>query len=458
MKPKRVPIFAVTVALALTSVTGASLGKGGGGRGGGHGGGHGGHGGGHFAGHGGGHHAGGHYGGHHGHYAGGHYAGHHGHYAAGGHLGGSGNRFAGAHQFRGKGGASRNAFGHQAAWNNWAGGGGWGGWGGGWGGWGGWVGPVFWPFLLGDILSYVLWPYDYYYPFWSYGTLPSYYYGGYAPAYDYSYGYGHGSGGLSDIYGYNRGRYSRHANRTSHKEALTDQIPAEVTQSCGGFAPGVTSFPIDRMRQAIQPTSSPSAALDDLAAASSKASSIVAASCPNEPPLTPLARLDAVEQRLDAMMQAIQIVRPALARLYDSLSDEQKQRLDALGTEESHNGGATAAAGSTGASTLATICDRQAASFTKLPVQDIEEIVKPKDQQQTAFENLKQASAQAADELKTSCAAQTPATPVARLEAASNRLQALVQAVKTVRPTLGAFYASLGDEQKARFNNMGQQK
>jgi len=93
-----------------------------------------------------------------------------------------------------------------------------------------------------------------------------------------------------------------------------------------------------------------------------------------------------------------------------------------------------------------------------LPVQDIEEIVKPKDQQQTAFENLKQASAQAADELKTSCPAQTPATPVARLEAASNRLQALVQAVKTVRPTLGSFYASLGDEQKARFNNVGQQK
>jgi hypothetical protein len=55
---------------------------------------------------------------------------------------------------------------------------------------------VFWPFLLGDILSYVLWPYDYYYPFWSYGTSPGYYYGGYTPAYDYSYGYGYGSGGL----------------------------------------------------------------------------------------------------------------------------------------------------------------------------------------------------------------------------------------------------------------------
>jgi LTXXQ motif family protein len=131
--------------------------------------------------------------------------------------------------------------------------------------------------------------------------------------------------------------------------------------------------------------------------------------------------------------------------------------LDAVGREETQNGAATAVAASTGGGTLTTLCERQAASFTKLPVQEIEEIVKPKDQQQTVFENLKQASAQAADELKTTCPAQTPATPVARLEAASSRLQALVQAVKTVRPTLGAFYASLSDEQKARFNNMGQQ-
>jgi hypothetical protein len=148
MKPKLVPILAVSVALALTPVTDASWGKGGGGRGGGgHGGGHGGgFGGGHFGGHGGGHYAGGHFGGHHGHYAGGRFGGHHGHYA-GGHFGGGrgGNRFAGASQFRGRGGANRNAFGNHAAWNHWAGGGGsWGGWG---GGWGGWVGPVFWPFF-----------------------------------------------------------------------------------------------------------------------------------------------------------------------------------------------------------------------------------------------------------------------------------------------------------------------
>ena len=163
---------------------------------------------------------------------------------------------------------------------------------------------MFWPFLLGDILSYVLWPYDYYYPFWSYGTFPGYYYGGYAPAYDYSYRYGYGSGGLSDIYGYNRVGYSRHASRTSHKEAQTDQIPAEVTQSCGGFAPGVTSFPIDRMRQAIQPTSSQSAALDDLTAASSKANSIVAASCPSEPSPRKLVGMILMSKRTGALPPA----------------------------------------------------------------------------------------------------------------------------------------------------------
>jgi hypothetical protein len=202
-----------------------------------------------------------------------------------------------------------NAFGTAGGWNGLAGnggaggwGGGWGGWGGGWGGWGGWVGPVFWPFLLGDLFSYALWPYDYDYPFWSYGTALDYDYGPYVPAYGY-YGYN----GLSNIYGYSGyatgGGHVRYATRAG-------QIPPDVTQSCGGFAPGVTSFPIDQIRQAIDPTGEQITFLDDLGAESSKASAILNASCPSESPLTPLARLDAVERRLEATVQAIEIVRP----------------------------------------------------------------------------------------------------------------------------------------------------
>jgi hypothetical protein len=442
MKPKLARILVMAVALgALTLATDASWSKGGGG--GGHGGGHGGggHGGGHAgSGHGGGHwgsggHGGRHFGG--GHVSGRHFAGVH-HGAA--HLSeshiGRNNRFASGHQL-GRNHFNHNAFGNRPGWNHFArvGGAGWGGWGGGWGGWGGWVGPVFWPFLLGDVL--------YCYPFWSYGTAFAYDYGPYAPAYGY--------GGTGNFYGYaESNRYARRAERPN-------QIPADVTQSCSGFAPEVTGLPIDRIRRAIQPTGQALMALDELNDASSKASNVLSASCPSEPPLTPLARLDAVETRLEAMRKAIQIVRPPLASLYDSLRDEQRQRLDAIGAEEDRHGRATAVADTSGADTLASLCGSQAESFTKLPMQRIEEIVKPTGPQQAALDQLNQASAKAADELRGSCPAQAGETPTARLDAMNNRLDAMVQAAKTLRPTLGAFYASLTDEQKAQFNSMGQQ-
>ena len=454
MKPKLARILAMAIALGtLTFATDASWSKGGGGGGGGGhgGGGHGGggHGGGHAGGgHGGGHWGGGGHGGRHfggGHISGRHFAGvHHGaaHFSES-HIGRN-NRFASGHQL-GRNHFNHNAFGNRHGWNYFArvGGAGWGGWGGGWGGWGGWVGPVFWPFLLGDVLSCAFWPYAYCYPFWSYGTAFAYDYGPYAPAYGY--------GGTGNIYGYaETNRYGRRAERQN-------QITTGVTQSCSGFAPGVTGFPIDRIRHAIQPTGEALMALDELNDASSKASNVLSTSCPSEPPLTPLARLDAVETRLEAMRKAIQIVRPPLASLYDLLSDEQRRRLDAIAAEENRHGHATAAADTSGADTLASLCGSQAESFTKLPVQRIEEVVKPTGPQQTALDQLNQVSAKAADELRASCPAQTGETPTTRLDAMNNRLDAMVQAVKTLRPPLGTFYASLSDEQKAQFNSMGQQ-
>jgi hypothetical protein len=121
------------------------------------------------------------------------------------------------------------------------------------------------------------------------------------------------------------------------------------------------------------------------------------------------------------------------------------------------HGRATATADTSGADTLASLCGSQSEGFTKLPVQRIEEVVKPTGPQQTALDQLNQVSAKAADELRASCPAQTGETPTALLDAMNNRLDAMVQAVKTLRPPLGTFYASLSDEQKAQFNSMGQQ-
>jgi LTXXQ motif family protein len=47
-------------------------------------------------------------------------------------------------------------------------------------------------------------------------------------------------------------------------------------------------------------------------------------------PVTPVVRVDAMEQRLDTMLRAINIVQPALQKFYGSLTDEQKERFNRL--------------------------------------------------------------------------------------------------------------------------------
>ena len=84
-------------------------------------------------------------------------------------------------------------------------------------------------------------------------------------------------------------------------------------------------------------------------------------------------------------------------------------------------------------------------------------VVRPDDTQRGKLQTLQSASAQASDIIKTACPSDVPATPPARLAAVGQRLNAMLQAVGTVRPALADFYGSLSDDQKARFNTMGKQ-
>ena len=363
-------------------------------------------------------------------------------------------------------GFNRNAFGNNANWNHWGGrfwGAGWNNWG--WG-WGGWAGPVFWPFLLGDVFSFVFWPYAYYDPFWWYGPpfifasifAPGPYFGldyGYGPDY-YGYGYGadYGYAGSPNIYydsprggGYSTAARGRYAARTEQadRQALAETNTAAL-ESCTGLAPGVTNLPIDQIRQTVHPTTDQEAALDDLSAASSQASDVIKSSCPSSVPLTPIGRLDAAEQRLDATIKAIQIIRSPLERFYQALSDEQRQRFNAMN-------GSTEGAPSAG--NMVAACSQQGGSFIDLPVQRIEQVVQPAAQQQSAFDDLKKAAQKAGDQLQSSCPTAVPKSPVGRVDTVETRLSAMADAIKSVRPDLNNFYASLSDEQKARFNTIG---
>ena len=73
-------------------------------------------------------------------------------------------------------------------------------------------------------------------------------------------------------------------------------------------------------------------------------------------------------------------------------------------------------------------------------------------EQRAQLDRLKAVWAKASEELKASCPAATPGTPEARLDAAQQRIEALIAAVDTLRPALRDFYASLTDEQKAELS------
>jgi ABC-type transporter MlaC component len=88
---------------------------------------------------------------------------------------------------------------------------------------------------------------------------------------------------------------------------------------------------MEKIEDAVKPSDAQEAQLKYLEDATAKAVSILQAACRDETPLTPPGRLDAMETRLKAMIEAANTVKPALGSFYASLSNEQKSRFDRIG-------------------------------------------------------------------------------------------------------------------------------
>jgi LTXXQ motif family protein len=90
----------------------------------------------------------------------------------------------------------------------------------------------------------------------------------------------------------------------------------------------------------VRPDDAQRAKLQTLQSAASQAADAIKAACPGDVPSTPPARLAAVGQRLQAMLQGVETMQPALAGFYDSLSDDQKSRFNSMGRQLfAQNGG-----------------------------------------------------------------------------------------------------------------------
>jgi LTXXQ motif family protein len=168
--------------------------------------------------------------------------------------------------------------------------------------------------------------------------------------------------------------------------------------------------------------------------AGQKAASAFKASCPakNTFAMTPPGRLQAMTLRLTA-------------------THEQKERVNKIGPKPSkENDGVSQTTAQDGKS-----CSGPKAGLANLPIERIEDAVKPTDAQERGLKQLQNATAKAVSIMQTACPEDTPITPPGRLEAMEKRLQAMINAANTVTPALNDFFGSLSSEQKARFNRIG---
>ena len=299
----------------------------------------------------------------------------------------------------------------------------------------GWYGPVFWPYAYDDIFVDLLWGFGLGGPFWDYG-------------------YGDVYGGLFSPYGYNdlasyspagapEGATPSRANRRTHSRQAA--LSSQLSQMCGDDSKEVAGWPIDRIAQSVSPSAAQNAALDEFANATIKAAQAIKEACPTNIAVTPTGRLEVMQKRIEGMAHGVDIVGPPLDRFYNTLSDEQKARLNAANEQERRSRGSLASCGAV-------------SNATRWPGEQIEKAVRPDPGQQAKLEALKAAMDKAAGDLADACPSALPATPPARLRAISMRLNAMLQTVKNVRTALDDFYDSLSDEQKMQFNMIGRQQ
>jgi LTXXQ motif family protein len=118
--------------------------------------------------------------------------------------------------------------------------------------------------------------------------------------------------------------------RAAQAEGGGQTTADQPTNACVNAKPGLADLPMNRIDDVVVPTGDQKGALDRLSDATQKAVDALRATCPSSTPLTPVGRLEVMEQRINAILTAAKTIQPALVSFYASLNGEQKARFNAL--------------------------------------------------------------------------------------------------------------------------------
>ena len=123
---------------------------------------------------------------------------------------------------------------------------------------------------------------------------------------------------------------SRFAGTPAAAATANQHDDADAALGSCGVSLAVIGWSVDQIESSVQPNDEQRAALGDLQQVFEKAARDLETHCPTSVPQSAVARLEAIEARLDATWRTILSIQVALANFETKLSDEQKQRFNKM--------------------------------------------------------------------------------------------------------------------------------
>ncbi len=293
------------------------------------------------------------------------------------------------------------------------------------------IAAIFWPYAAADLADYVLFA-NGNGRFWTHGydTIVS---AAFAPA------------GAED---------ERALRGRPRATRLSDAAPTGMPLASGDLrdatlASADANALIARIERAVEPTASQRDALERLQRALAEAIERIKSSCPAAMSTTVADRLKTIQDRIWAMHDALLTIRLPFEAFYNSLNDEQRQRLQHEEPESAElAASATEGRGRTVADGRASMCAEPAAGTADWIMRTIARATPPREQR-AGMEALRMRSAAMAQLIAGSCPGDANLDPMGRFAAATDRLHVMLFAVMSMSPMLQQLHDSLDDKQKA---------
>ena len=231
-------------------------------------------------------------------------------------------------------------------------------------------------------------------------------------------------------------------------DAGAPNAPLASADPCGATSANAYAL-IAKIDRTVEPNASQRDALEELRGALARAIERITTSCPAAMPVSLAQRLNAVQDRIWAMHDALLTIRLPFERFYNALSEEQRQRLRgeaslpagvAANATEGHSQDAVDGRGE--------MCLEPSAGLADWMMRTMERAA-PREQQRAGLEAMRTRSAAMAHLVAASCPSDPRPDAMGRVAAATDRLDVMLFAVMSVSPMLQHFHDSLDDKQKA---------